>query len=136
MGDLFKSQILKSIYSRPQLRVANRRLGDRGNGAAVWIYFRNRETPNIGLDIPDLSQASFGKDTLERYDKLIYESLYIGHHPYLGGDVCNFLDCASFARATMSCSYNTTIGFFDKLVLRVYHEGRIICRKTMPLHRG
>ena len=54
------------------------------------------------------------------------EGLYISHHPYLRIDVRDFLDGASFARTTMPCSYNTTIGaltqFFDKLVLRVYHK--------------
>jgi hypothetical protein len=78
--------------------------------------------------IPNLPQASFGEDTLERYN-LRYGKVVCWTPPYLGVDVRNFLDRASFARATMSCGHDTTISaltkFFDELVLRVYHEGRV-----------
>ena len=103
------------------------------------IDFNDGETKLIDPDTPDLPQASFGEDTLKRH-YFSDRNLYIGHHPYLCVDVRDFLNRTSFARTTVPCSYDATIGaltqFFDKLILRVYDKGRVQRRKTMSLHRG
>ena len=72
-------------------------------------------------DVLDLSEASFGQDTLSI-------------------DVGDFLDRTTFSRSTMFSGDDTSVGtlaeFFDELVLGIDNERRVKGGKRVSLHRS